>query len=340
MKTLNFIFLLSGLLYSSFIFSQKASLASGDVTLNVNRQKDDTYNVTFSAYGREFNSDTNLNPVLMIDVTMNTFYPTYTSYTEADGRIELKATLLTTPRTTVFEINDVYIANGNGEFELRRNVKVVELGDNPYDEGFSSSFGLQFAPEDVLENSEYFIPAVWYKGNFEKDGNIPPGIPVATDLNFLYREDRIPLPVVMMREKDTGLTFTLVHKDSKCETVMNDSRGVVTDAAYQFGGVGVVNWKKSNTFAAVVTYPGSDLRTGGLGRRMHPITKGFDKHAYNVYFKIGRTSNYATAVNEAWELAFDLYNPRIYNVDLTSAYQGLIETVNHYYLDSSVDKTI
>ena len=169
MKTLNFIFLLSGLLYSSFIFSQKASLASGDVTLNVNRQKDDTYNVTFSAYGREFNSDTNLNPVLMIDVTMNTFYPTYTSYTEADGRIELKATLLTTPRTTVFEINDVYIANGNGEFELRRNVKVVELGDNPYDEGFSSSFGLQFAPEDVLENSEYFIPAVWYKGNFEKD---------------------------------------------------------------------------------------------------------------------------------------------------------------------------
>lgn len=340
MKTLNFIFLLSGLLYSSFIFSQKASLASGDVTLNVNRQKDDTYNVTFSAYGREFNSDTNLNPVLMIDVTMNTFYPTYTSYTEADGRIELKATLLTTPRTTVFEINDVYIANGNGEFELRRNVKVVELGDNPYDEGFSSSFGLQFAPEDVLENSEYFIPAVWYKGNFEKDGNIPPGIPVATDLNFLYREDRIPLPVVMMREKDTGLTFTLVHKDSKCETVMNDSRGVVTDAAYQFGGVGVVNWKKSNTFAVVVTYPGSDLRTGGLGRRMHPITKGFDKHAYNVYFKIGRTSNYATAVNEAWELAFDLYNPRIYNVDLTSAYQGLIETVNHYYLDSSVDKTI
>ena len=81
-------------------------------------------------------------------------------------------------------------------------MKVVELGDNPYDEGFSSSFGLQFAPEDVLANSEYFIPAVWYKGNFEKDGNIPAGIPVATDLSFLYREDRIPLPVVMMRQKE------------------------------------------------------------------------------------------------------------------------------------------
>ena len=340
MKTLNLLFLLSCLFQSSFVFSQEVSLASGDVTLNVTRQKDNTYNVTFSAYGKEFNAGTDMNPALMIDVKMNTFYPTYTSYTKADGKVELTAKLVAAPRTTVFEINDAYTAKGNGEFELKRNVKVVELGANSYDEGFSSSFGLQFAPKDVLANSEYFIPAVWYKGNFEKEGNIPSGIPVATDLNFLYREDRIPLPVVMMREKASGLTFTLVHKDSKCETVLNDSRGVVTDEEYQFGGVGVVNWKKSDTFAAVVTYPGSDLRTGGLGRRMHPITKGFDKHAYNVYFKIDKTSDYATAVNEAWELAFNLYNPKIYDVNLTSAYQGLIETVNHYYLDSSVDKDV
>ncbi|WP_303208060.1 hypothetical protein [Bacteroides oleiciplenus] len=343
MKTLNLLFLLillSCLFQSSFVFSQEVSLASGDVTLNVTRQKDNTYNVTFSAYGKEFNAGTDMNPALMIDVKMNTFYPTYTSYTKADGKVELTAKLVAAPRTTVFEINDAYTAKGNGEFELKRNVKVVELGANSYDEGFSSSFGLQFAPKDVLANSEYFIPAVWYKGNFEKEGNIPSGIPVATDLNFLYREDRIPLPVVMMREKASGLTFTLVHKDSKCETVLNDSRGVVTDEEYQFGGVGVVNWKKSDTFAAVVTYPGSDLRTGGLGRRMHPITKGFDKHAYNVYFKIDKTSDYVTAVNEAWELAFNLYNPKIYDVNLTSAYQGLIETVNHYYLDSSVDKDV
>ena len=43
---------------------------------------------------------------------------------------------------------------------------------------------------------------------------------------------------------------------------------------------------------------------------------------------------------KAWELAFNLYNPKIYDVNLNSAYRGLIETVNHYYLDSSVDKDI
>ena len=320
--------------------SIETTLNSGDILLNVLRSEDGAYNVTFSGYGNDFNSETNFNPALMIDVKMGTFYPTYSSYTKEDGKIELKATFVTTPRTVVFEINDAYVAKGSGEFELSRKVKVVDLGDNPYTEGFSSSFGLQFASKDFLANNEYFIPAVWYKGNFEKEGNIPSGIPVSTDLSFLYREDRIPLPVVMMRQKESGLTFTLVHKDSKCETVLNDSRGVEVDEGYQFGGVGVVNWKKTDTFTAVVTYPGSDLRTGGMGRRLHPIVKDFDKHAYKVYFKISKTPDYATAVNESWQLAFNLYNPQVYNVDLTSAYWGLIETVNHYYLDPSVDKSV
>lgn len=341
MKTPKFLpLLISSLFQAALLFSQEASLASGDVTLNLNRQKDDTYRVTFSAYGREVNSGTELNPALMIDVKMNTFYPAYTSYTKSDGRIELKATLLAAPRTTLFEVTDAYVASGAGEFLLERNVKVLALGDNPYTEGFSSSFGLQFAPEGALADNEYFIPAVWYKGNFEAEGNLPAGIPVATDLSFLYREDRLPLPVVMMREKATGLTFTLVHEDSQCETVMNDSRGVPVDEGYQFGGVGVVNWKKSDTFSAVVTYPGSDQRTGGMGRRMHPITEGFDRHSYKVHFKISKTPAYADALREAWQLAFDLYAPKIYQADLASAYRGLIATVNRYYMDPSTDKAV
>lgn len=139
MKTLKLLFLLSCLLYSSFAFSQEATLSSGEVTLNITRQKDNTYGVTFSAYGKEFNAGTEQNPALLIDVKMNTFYPTYTSYTKDGDKVELTARLTTTPRTTLFEINDVYTAKGNGEFELKRNVKVAELGDNPYDEGFSSS---------------------------------------------------------------------------------------------------------------------------------------------------------------------------------------------------------
>lgn len=331
MKKQNAFFLVCLFLCSS-AFAQEATLASGDVTLNVNRQKDNTYNVTFSAYGKEINAGTEQNPGLVLDARLRTFYPTYTSYTKEGDDIKLLSRLAATPSTTVFEVNDVYTSQGNGEFELQRRVKVLELGDDPYDEGFSSSFGLQFAPTGSLGNNEYFIPAVWYKGNFEKEGNIPNGIPIVTDKNFLYREDRITLPVVMMREKESGVTFMLVHKDSKCETVLNDAKKVGFDAGYQFGGVGVVNRKKTETFTAVVTYPGSDLRTGGIGERRHPVSQGFDKHSYSVYIKIDKTKDYAFAVDEAWNLAFDLYHPQVYNVNLKSAYDGLIETVNHYYL--------
>ena len=52
MKTLKLLFLLSCLLYSSFAFSQEATLSSGEVTLNITRQKDNTYGVTFSAYAK------------------------------------------------------------------------------------------------------------------------------------------------------------------------------------------------------------------------------------------------------------------------------------------------
>lgn len=339
MKTRNLLFLLSGLFYSSFACSQEASLASGEVTLNVARQADNTYDVTFAAYGREFNAGTDKNPALVIDVKY-ALYPAYTSYNKKDNSVELIARFAPASKTTVFEISDLYTAQGNGEFELKRNVKVIESGTDSYDEGFASSFGLQFNPTGTLDNNEYFIPAVWYRGNFEKEGNLPGGIPTATDKNFFYREDRIPLPVVMMREKSSGLTFTLVHKDSKCETVLNDSRSVTFDANYQFGGVGVVNRTSTDTYAAVITYPGSDLRAGGMGVRRHPIEKGFDRHSYNVYFKIDKTADYGTAVDEAWGLAFNLYNPHIYSVDLTSAYRGLIETVNYYYMDPSTDKDV
>ncbi len=331
MKRQNFFFLICSLFCAS-AFSQEATLSSGEVTMNVTLQTDNTYNVTFSAYGKEINAGTESNPTLVLDAKMKTFYPGYTSYSKEEGSLKLVSRFTATPSSIVFEVNDVYTSKGDGEFELERNVKVVDLGNNPYTTGFSTSFGLQFAPTGDLLSNDYFVPGVWYKGNFEKDGNIPGGIPTAEDKNFFYREDRTPLPVVMMREKESGVTFILVHKDTKCQTTLNDSRMVEVDADYQFGGVGVVNRKKTDTFTAVVTYPGSDLRAGGIGERRHPISQGFDRHSYRVYIKIAQTPDYAKAVDQAWGLAFDLYNPKIYTVDLKSAYSGLLETVNHYYM--------
>lgn len=316
-------------LYNS-VNAQEATLSSGDVTLNVNKLGDNSYNVTFKAYDKEINSGTTKNPAVVIDAR-KIFYANYTSFEKSGEQLKMQAILNATPSTTVFEVNDLYTSKGNGEYELQRNIKVLETGDSPYP-SFFSSFGLQFSPSGNLLDNEYFIPGVWYKGNFEPDGNLPNGIPTAKDNNFFYREDRTPLPVVMMREKESGVTFTIIHKDSKCETTLNDCKGVEADAGYQFGGIGVAKRTQTDTYTALATYPGSDLRAGGMGERKHPITEGFDKHNYKVYFKINKTDNYASALRTSWELAYDLYNPKIRNIDLNSAYSGLIETVNHYYM--------
>ncbi len=324
-----------------FVFSslqaQKMSLISGDITLNAEKQKKGIYQVTFNAYGENLNGDIQKNQLAIVSTSDSTnYYVPYTSCTKKNDAILLGGSLQVDAGIRL-NINDIFTSKGNGEFELSRTIEVANA-HNSEGKGFSSSVGLNISSKDSLLENEYFIPGVWYRNNFEKDGNLPSHLPNATDQTFLYREDRLPLPVVMMRNKKKGLTLTLVHKDSKCETTLNDHNNMEVDAGYQFGGVGIIKRTNEHSFAAVVTYPGSDLRRGGMGIRLHPFIKGNSTHAYKVYIKIGKTDNYPFALQTAWNLAFDLYNPRIYQVDLKEAYADLLKTINYYYLEEPTTK--
>lgn len=320
------------ILLSPILCAQEVSLISGEVTLNVNKQVNGSFHITFDAYGATLNSDVEKNQLAVVSTSdLTDYHIPYISYTEKQDTLAMHGILIIESGAKL-SINDIYVAKGNGEFELSRNIKVISAGDDK-ESGFSSSFGLALTSVDELLENEYFIPGVWYRGNFEKEGNLPSHLPVSTDCAFLYREDRLPLPVVMMRSKKNGLTLSLVHKDSKCETTLNDHKNVEIDSNYQFGGIGVIKRNNAHSFAAVVTYPGSDLRRAGMGSRRHPTQKGFEKHAYKVYFKIHHTNDYPQALQTSWNLAFDLYNPSVYKVDLKKAYNGLLETINHYYIE-------
>lgn len=329
MRIRNFIFagfLLGGLLG---MYGQELSISSGEVTLQVNKAADHTYYISYSAYGVRLNGTAELNPGVFVNVRKD-LYVRYTSVEKTDGGLRAVAYAEATAPIARLEITDLYLAKGNGAFELQRKTKVLEAGSNPYHDGFYSSFGIQADHTEITDN-DYFIPSVLYKGNFESAGNIPAGIPHADDRTFCYREDRVTLPVAMSRRKSDGLTVTLIHKDTKCRTTLNDHRGVEADAGYQFGGIGFIK-RTDNKVTTIVTYPGNDERRDGRGKRCHPLEKDFDDHAYKVYYKIEKTTDYAEAVNRAWTLAFSLYNPAIYTEDLSAAYNGLIQTVETYYL--------
>lgn len=311
------------------------NLTSGNAVLNIDKLTDGTYAVKFNAYDVSFNATDDTNPALVIDAKTKTFFCHYTSYTKTDNTITLVARTTLSPSTVVMLTTDIYTAKGDGAFELSRSVKVESLGSSPSTTGFWTSFGLQFAASDYLLDYEYFVPSVWYRANFFSTANLPAHLPQSSDTKFFYRDDRTPLPVISMRKRTTGVNVIIVDQDSKCETVLSDGNGVETNADYQFGGIGVVKYDNTSCFTAVATYPGNDNRASGLGERRHPFVAGFNNHNYKVYFKFCKTADYASSVNEAWTDAFNLYNPNIYEEDLTHAYDAITKTCNYYYLSPS-----
>ncbi|MBQ8046890.1 MAG: hypothetical protein IJ196_03075 [Prevotella sp.] len=314
------------------------TLSSGNARLQVSEAKEaGQYQVTFLVYDNEFNASEEYNPTLVIDCYMKTFYANYTDYKKENGKLTMTARFTATPSTVVFVVTDIYEAKGDGSFALDRDVRVESLGDNPYKNGFYTSFGLQFSDTNELLDYDYFIPGVWYKPQFTIGGNIPSGIPTKDDTNFFYRDDRTPLPVVMMRDKTTGLAVFIVDQDSPCRTVLADASLEEQNENYQYGGVGVVKRKKTEGFCAVATYPGSDNRQGGIGERRHPFVEGFDRHHYKVFFNFAKTDDYGVSFEQAWDTAFNLYNPEIRYEDQTHAYKALIETVDYYYLSQDGD---
>ncbi len=322
--------LLSLSLFPLIGIAQEATLESGDVQMNVNKASDNTYYISYSAYGSMLNGSADANPALFVD-TDKEFYVRYTSFSKNGSQLHAVAEFTATPSTIKFVVNDVYTSQGNGMFQLDRKVEVASLGSNPYTNGFYTSFGLQIPDNVNTSDNDYLIPSVLYKGNFEEGGNIPSTMPQEGDAEICYREDRITLPMVMSRRKTDGLTTVLIHAESECNTTLNDCRGVKIDAGYQFGGVGVVK-RKDKQVSTIVTYPGNDSRSDGMGERRHPLEEGFAEHEYTVVYQISKTDSYADAVDAAWTMAFDRYNPPIYQEDLNSAYSELIETVNHYYM--------
>lgn len=308
-------------------------LRSDDARLDATSAADGRYNVTFALGSDSINAATAYNPTCVIDAVQKVFYVTYDSYQLlGDSAVIFSRELLAEPYTTKFLITDRFVLRPQGAMELERDIKILELGSNSLTNGFYSSFGLEFSPQSDIMDADYFVPGVWYKTNFSAAGNLPGGVPTKSDTNFYYRDDRIPLPVMMMRHKGTGATATLVFEDSPCRTILADNSSQAISSQYRFCGVGMAKRSRTSSHTALVTYPGSDLRTGGIGKRYHPIDTSFSGHHYKVYFSLTNTPDYASALRQAWEKGCDLYNPTIYPVDLQHAFDALLSTCDSYYL--------
>ena len=258
----------------------------------------------------------------------------YTTVSENQGTFTCVADLQS-GRGSQFRITDVYTSPTKGQISLRRDVQVVskKSGDNY----FNSAFAVQTTDNTKFTNNEYLVPGVLYKGYFDAVCNTPTYLPQDGDAWFLYRDDRTPLPFVMSRSKTTGTTITLAHQDSECRTVVADANGESYNAGYRFGACGLWRDTANNLTYQEVIYPGTTKSTkSGKGNRFHPVDTSV-KHSYSVFVSISHTDTYAEAAKQSWNEVFNLYNPKVYNVDLQTCYEGLIESLLTYYVPSRED---
>lgn len=310
--------------------AETTSLASGDAVIQIISSNDNQFGLSFTYKGTDIPTLEPEYPI-HLEVKGKKVIGKYSSYEIIQNKLICKA-LIKTDKGSEFSISDTYIAKGSGIFELQRNLEIITAVSS--DSYFNSLFGFR-ADENCtkITENEYFVPGVWYKANFTLDGNIPSTIPQKDDTYFYYREDRIPLPLVMFRNPDSGTTISITHKDSDPQTVVLDASNMRTNENYQYGSLGI-KWEDDIVYATFI-YPGSEADTrNSRGLRFHPVKQGL-KQQYNLEIIFSKTTDYASAVKNTWDHAYNLYNPKIYDVDLSATYNGLIETLLQYYVPST-----
>ncbi len=235
---------------------------------------------------------------------------------------------------SVFRFTDRYtVAEGGDTFQLSRIVLVATVGKG--DAGFSSRFGLRAQKPMQATDAEFFVPGVWYKDN----ANVPLGALAANQNErvFLFREDRLPLPLIALRRKRGGLTLALHHVGGVPATFLEETgRKRIIDARMQFGAAGFLN---DGTGEAVFTMPGTEGERTYIGRkspdedtwarRSHPVITGFT-HRYTLRFSLGVTPDFASTVRQTWRAAVASAKPPVIKADLNRVYHVSGELLNTY----------
>ncbi|WP_407429502.1 hypothetical protein [Arcticibacter sp.] len=275
------------------------------------------------------------HPVTLIkdSVHLNSYYSTV----KQEGKLIICKATIKTEAGSVFDVTDKYSSDSLG-FRLDREIKVAK--DNPADLWFNSFFTLRTAVKSELDDFEFFAPGIWYKDNNYLSSNA-----LASDYShhyFYFREDRLPLPVVMRRNKVSGATVTLIHSNAFPRTFNKDfGLSRIVDERMQFGALGFSQLNEKN--AITFMFPGSEGEKTYIsarrihGRenkqwalRSHPVKKVVS-HRYQLIVRFSNSKTYPQAVSEAWRTAYKAYDPIIHKENMQHVYQEEIKLLNDYW---------
>ncbi len=238
---------------------------------------------------------------------------------------------------SIFLFFDTYRENAMRQtFVLSRRVNVLTVSTK--DKGFATRFSLPVIEKCRMRDFDYLVPGIWYKQN----SHVPPNALASNlgDKDLFFREDRTPLPLVMMRNRENDATLLLLHIYGDPVTFLGDSdRRPVISAAMKFGSVGVTN---HSTPGVAFWFPGTEGKGTYLPKgnndtqwayRFHPVKEGFEQR-YSLLLKMSRTRDYSDAVRASWNLAWRMYHPVAPHTNSLEAYldcMNLLASVCHPY---------
>lgn len=266
------------------------------------------------------------------DDEATTLTAVYQSVKLEDGALECSAEI-TSGEGSVFLIEDRYSPGSAPDtFAISREVRVVSAGQ---DEGFQSRISFQ-GSDDFLEN-EYFIPGIWYQNNSKAHPNALAAN--QEDSHYLIREDRMPLPVAMMRQKRSGHAFSLIRIAPNGATSGADYAGArVVDEKMRVSSLGFQGREKTQvTFC----HPASEgersyfrsQRLAGNGKgwveRYHPVKRGIS-HRYEILIHLQRSRSFPDAMRNSWRMAFQHASSPVKTVNIPEVYQASMDLVSHW----------
>jgi len=239
---------------------------------------------------------------------------------------------LKTVNGTVFKFVDDYTMLAVG-ISLTRRVSIET--PSPNDKGFNSQFSLRPSVATTMKDNDVFVPGNWYKQNEHV-----PSTALASSLEdqqYYIREDRMPLPMVTVRDRRNGATLTLAHLDPDGATIPgDDGLNRIIDSRLQFGSLGLINTSKPSP---VFLFPGTEgERTYTYGAspdrgrwtpRSHPVEIGVP-HTYKLLIRLSQTQSYPAAVGEAWRAMYNLNKPPVIRADMAKVYKDSMELLDGY----------
>ena len=268
-----------------------------------------------------------------------TYTAPYASVSKIEDSLQAKGQVMT-EAGSVFEVTDIYTRIApTDEFNIARQVDVLETSAD--DVGFLSRFQVARIGGRALLDQELFIPGICY----QKNEHVPPHSLAAdfSEEDIIVREDRLPIPLVMVRDPVDGVTVSLVHADPDGTSIiedLNDTR--IIDEDLQFASLGVQGQASP---ALTLLYPGSEgsrtyarpnrhlLKTDVWSERYHPVEADVP-HSYEIRLSFDTYETFPEALKATWRRAYEyLYVPTT-EADILAHYEagiGLLKNTTNQY---------